>query len=523
MAAAGAAAGPHAASRPDVRRGHQGRARGRRRHGHRGHRHRDRRRRTAGQGLRRIVALRHPGRRAAGEVRVAARPQPASEGALALRHPGVRRPRPSTCRCAACRATSAEPAERRRRPSRRRSAPSRSPRARRRSGIGRVALRPRWLRQRDRSRPLQPDQPPQPASDELRRGGRQARAASEDPARGSGAPVGSTGSLFDIAAPDPAPSARRPSIGGPRSRRVGRRGAVGRVDGDNVRRLRSDRVDRRVGRPRGAGRSQPRHGARLVGHRQRACDLDPRGRFALRHRGAHAACATPARGQPSPKRAEPEPTVRRRAGAEPPATDAESDVAETSRGRRRGRRGGDRGDPSSTRVRRRPVRVSTPATSIPEGGSLFDIEAPTPSAPAPPRPAAPAAPSRDRQPTERRGGLDADAGRDGRRPTKPTTLSAGAALSRAATFRRRRTKQSETAGAGDARASPPSPTTQSPTTRSRDPPTAKETADADRRDSPDGDDRRRPRPTAPQQAPRGDVHTPKTDVDINEAGSLFDL
>ena len=72
-------------------RGHAGRARGRRRHPDRGDRHRHRGRRSAGQGLRRDVAVRHPGRRPASpRRRLAPRPD------AGLRRPSRRRPPPAS-------------------------------------------------------------------------------------------------------------------------------------------------------------------------------------------------------------------------------------------------------------------------------------------------------------------------------------------------------------------------------------------------------------------------------------------
>lgn len=103
--------------------------------------------------------------------------------------------------------------------------------------------------------------------------------------------------------------------------------------------------------------------------------------------------------------------------------------------------------------------ASTPATSIPEGGSLFDLAAPAPTA-------APAAPEAEATPEP-----------------EAEDPSAGAALSQAATF----------------------------APESDDPDTILDADDA-------------PEPTeAPKPTSGGAAHAPKTDVDINESGSLFDL
>ena len=127
--------------------------------------------------------------------------------------------------------------------------------------------------------------------------------------------------------------------------------------------------------------------------------------------------------------------------------------------------------------------ISTPAT-IPEGGSLFDIETPTPAPAATSTTASAATPE-----------AEAD------------NLSAGAALSRAATFAPPE-ETAETTVVSDPA------DTEAPTNEDAAPPS----------DDEDAEDEPAP-PSSPTTKPstNGGVHTPKTDVNISESGSLFDL
>ena len=117
---------------------------------------------------------------------------------------------------------------------------------------------------------------------------------------------------------------------------------------------------------------------------------------------------------------------------------------------------------------------AAPRTEIPEGGSLFDIEAPDESAPA----ATAAEP--EREPEEEAG-----------------DQVGGAALSQAAT----------------SAASDDQPTADVEETAAEEPEAEPE------KDEPEKDEKEKPA----QKQPAGESHQPKTGVDINESGSLFDL
>jgi Fe-S oxidoreductase len=123
---------------------------------------------------------------------------------------------------------------------------------------------------------------------------------------------------------------------------------------------------------------------------------------------------------------------------------------------------------------RQTTESAAPSTEIPEGGSLFDIEAPDESAPA----ATAAEP--EREPEEQAG-----------------DQVSGAALSQAAT----------------SAASDDQPTADAEETAAEEPEAEPEKAE------PEEDETDKPA----QRQPAGESHQPKTGVDINESGSLFDL
>ncbi|WP_107773786.1 heterodisulfide reductase-related iron-sulfur binding cluster [Nocardioides sediminis] len=168
-------------------------------------------------------------------------------------------------------------------------------------------------------------------------------------------------------------------------------------------------------------------------------------------------------------------------------------------------------------------QASTPATSIPEGGSLFDIEAPTPTA-APAAPATSDATTSDEAaapatgtsdvPTEAPATSDeaaAPATGTSDVPEQAEGLAGGAALSQAATF-------AAADEAGEQAAAPAEAPTRAETSDDGVAPTAEasdvpEDAPAEATDQPE-----QPKPSSD-----GAAHTPRTDVDIDESGSLFDL
>ncbi|HXH80011.1 heterodisulfide reductase-related iron-sulfur binding cluster [Nocardioides sp.] len=153
--------------------------------------------------------------------------------------------------------------------------------------------------------------------------------------------------------------------------------------------------------------------------------------------------------------------------------------------------------------------VSTPATSIPESGSLFDIEAPA-AAPTPPAPVAAAAPAAEAEVETAESVEEAEAagGSDGAEEGPTDTLSSGAALSQAATFPPS-TDAVETEGAEE-------PAGAEPDAQEPEPAEPAEATEPEPEAAP-------AKSTAPKPAAAGDVHTPKTDVDIHGSGSLFDL
>lgn len=162
-------------------------------------------------------------------------------------------------------------------------------------------------------------------------------------------------------------------------------------------------------------------------------------------------------------------------------------------------------------------QTSTPATSIPEGGSLFDIEAPTPTA-APAAPATPEAPAASDE-----AAAPATESSDVREQAEG--LAGGAALSQAATFAaadESETPEVETDGAAPEATAPE---TEAPT----EAPTAAGTSDeriastTEASDAPEASEESAEQQEQSKASSTGATHTPRTDVDIDESGSLFDL
>ncbi len=199
--------------------------------------------------------------------------------------------------------------------------------------------------------------------------------------------------------------------------------------------------------------------------------------------------------------------------------------------------------PKAPAARATPAAV--PASEIPEGGSLFDIAAPEPAPAAKAEPEAqestPTQADSDRQSTQTRTEAEESTSAQpaaeeptptGAAETSATDTSAtedlspGAAISAAAT-----------AAAGNAGEDEPSPEPGSESTLQAAEPEqsgpgvedeSDTSADAPAKEPTEGEDEQ---PAAeqteaerkPRAASNGAAHQPKTDVDINESGSLFDL
>lgn len=153
--------------------------------------------------------------------------------------------------------------------------------------------------------------------------------------------------------------------------------------------------------------------------------------------------------------------------------------------------------------------TSTPATSIPEGGSLFDLEAPTPVAtPAaatsttPEEPAAPVADESDVPVEAAPAAEESDVEQE---TDRAEGLAAGAALSQSATVAAAEDEPAAETPEPEADAEPEAEVT------TPEPAAAEETRDAEVESD------------APTPTSSGATHTPKTDVDIHGSGSLFDL
>ena len=164
-------------------------------------------------------------------------------------------------------------------------------------------------------------------------------------------------------------------------------------------------------------------------------------------------------------------------------------------------------EPSAAKPSTTAAPAPAPAKEIPQDGSLFDI-APPAAAPATPAPVK--APLEQETPAEVESETEPESSESpAPEPTEAVEgLAAGAAVSAAATF-------AAQAAAGDDEAEVPVTEEQDPaapgsTTEevSEDEPAAEEPADE---------------PTKPKAADAGPAHQPKTDVDIDSGGSLFDL
>ena len=144
-----------------------------------------------------------------------------------------------------------------------------------------------------------------------------------------------------------------------------------------------------------------------------------------------------------------------------------------------------------------PARAAAPVAEIPDGGSLFDIEAPEPTA----APTAKADPEPEAEP-EPKAEAEAEGEGEGEsqseEPKAEDDLSPGAAISAAAT----------------AAASSPASDEPEPAAQSED--------QAEPEPEPEPAEESQPE-AKPKPSSSGEAHQPKTDVDINEGGSLFDL
>jgi Fe-S oxidoreductase len=151
------------------------------------------------------------------------------------------------------------------------------------------------------------------------------------------------------------------------------------------------------------------------------------------------------------------------------------------------------------------AKPAEPSNRIPEGGSLFDIEAPEPTpTPTPAKDTDPAPESAEQaEPVEDR---EQESGGDG--------LS-GAAISAAATA------AADSASSGEPSATD-SETEESPLVAEVDGEHAPVPDETDTVEEP-ASEPTEPEDEKPTSSSNGAAHQPKTDVDINESGSLFDL
>jgi Fe-S oxidoreductase len=140
----------------------------------------------------------------------------------------------------------------------------------------------------------------------------------------------------------------------------------------------------------------------------------------------------------------------------------------------------------------KPEAKAAPTTSIPEGGSLFDITAPAVEQRAPA--------SDDETPAPEKQPKPKAVEEPQPEPDAPTEVPDGAALSAAAT-----------AAASDEPAADEAPQAEAPAE-----PEAAAEPEPEREPEPEAEEKAKP-------AASGDAHQPKTDVDINGTGSLFDL
>jgi Fe-S oxidoreductase len=148
----------------------------------------------------------------------------------------------------------------------------------------------------------------------------------------------------------------------------------------------------------------------------------------------------------------------------------------------------DKAEPKPERPNAVATAAPKPSAEIPESGSLFDLEAPEPA----PAAAAPKADEPEPQPDPEPAATNEAA------PSSDEDLSSGEAISAAATAAANSAADDDEKEEVAPAAEQPEPAEQS----------------ADEPDEPE---------EKPKPQPSGEVHQPKTDVDINESGSLFDL
>ncbi len=311
-------------------------------------------------------------------------------------------------------------------------------------------------------------EPTKPAEAEAAAAKTEAEPASEIP---------SSGSLFDLEAPEPAAAAGQGSREGPRARR----GAGGRGEGGGQ------------GGAEGGGQADPREARRSAGER------DPRGRLPVRPRGPRA------RGR-----------AGQGSGEGPRAGARDRSLRPRPRPRRSSRR--------RSRRRRRPSRPPRSPPQRRRARSPRAARCSTSRPPSRPRRRRPPSPSRRQSPRPRRRPRRPSRSRPRLRPrlrlrTEPPRPTAWTEARRSAPRPPRRPAPRPTK-------SPPSRTQQrlgggSTEAASTEP--EAETADAE----PSSDEADSVEAPAEEKKPasssNGAAHQPKTDVDINETGSLFDL
>ncbi len=169
-----------------------------------------------------------------------------------------------------------------------------------------------------------------------------------------------------------------------------------------------------------------------------------------------------------------------------------------------------------------PAPAAAPQTSIPEGGSLFDITAPEPTPPsaAPAVEPEPEPAANDDEPEPEDGKGEADPEPD----ESDDSLSAGAALSQAATFGfddSGANSEADPEPEAEEKAEPELEADVEATPEAEAETTSEPTADGDPEVENDAEEAE---PAAAEQPKSSaNAHAPRTDVDINESGSLFDL
>ncbi|WP_205473158.1 (Fe-S)-binding protein [Nocardioides sp. SYSU D00038] len=171
-----------------------------------------------------------------------------------------------------------------------------------------------------------------------------------------------------------------------------------------------------------------------------------------------------------------------------------------------------------------PATAPAPASTIPEGGSLFDIEAPA-------APVAKAAESRPEPEPASEPESESKAEPEPNAELEPTTTS-GADLSAAATAAANGDATPDPESAADAEPAEDAAWAESEVdaedaeeVQASEPEPEDEADEADEAEEDDGADE--DEPAQPKQSSKpassGDAHAPKTDVDLTEGGSLFDL